>query len=125
MDQTHGDKLDEDRCVIDGPFKDLTVSWYAAFPIEGPMDIRFKKHCLTRSFAPNFEDLTPEAGTFTDIAFTPARVEEILALDDYNEFNFAMEYLHTWLPKAIMGDFATLSATNGLSALEHFKNSVC
>lgn len=128
MDQTHGDKLDENRCVVDGPFKGLEVAWYAAFPLEGPMDVRFHSHCLTRSFAPNFKDLTPIPNTFTDIPFSPARLEEIMKTDDYNEFNFAMEVLHTWLPKAVIGDFATLSATNGsyqISVLlEFFANSV-
>ncbi|KUJ23230.1 Di-copper centre-containing protein [Mollisia scopiformis] len=122
VDQTHGDKLDQNRCVLNGPFKDLTVAWYAAFPLEGPMDVRSVYHCLTRSFAPNFKDLKAISGTFTDIAFSPARLEEIMQTDDYNTFNFAMEVLHTWLPKAVLGDFATLSATNDPLFYPHLAN---
>ena len=41
-------------------------------------------------------------------------VADILAMTNYNEFNLACEDLHTWAARALMGEYLTLQAPNGM-----------
>ncbi|KAH6358982.1 hypothetical protein HBI37_005770 [Parastagonospora nodorum] len=105
--------LDEICCVRDGRFKDLTPAWNMARPqpnVKAPLE--FEPHCLRRCYTSNLVNYEAINGTWTDLAFSPQRIEELLSMTDFDEFNFALEDLHFWFPTSVWGDISSLLAPN-------------
>jgi hypothetical protein len=107
--------LDEICCIRDGRFKDLTPTWNMARPqpnVKAPLE--FDPHCLRRCYTSNLVNYEAINGTWTDLAFSPQRIEELLSMTDFDEFNFALEDLHFWFPTSVWGDISSLLAPNGM-----------
>ena len=114
---------DNKHCIgKNGPFESLNPQWYGVFDGKAI----FNPHCLTRVFNDQFyepkEDHMIEGVKF-DLKGAPKMqklyygkegVAKLLAMTDYNEFNLACEDLHTWAARALMGEYLTLQAPNGM-----------
>jgi tyrosinase len=91
------------RCVIDGPFAGIEVPYY---------DVKYQPHCLSRGF----RDLDGNLGHIDGSDITPASIEGILSLKDYESFVTLMESrVHDAIPYGISGDFETFTAPYGKS----------
>lgn len=110
-------RIDTNRCLVDGPFKDLEPQWYARLPdpksLDPYVDPVYSPHCITRSFTEPFKNPKAHPGQFPPIPFGPSAVSELLAIKDYSEFNLAAEAMHAWLPVSVGGDYMALTAPNG------------
>lgn len=93
-----------------GSLKHLQPLWfviYYAFPI-------YKPHSIIRNFTDMFKDPNTKPGTYSEVQFGPERLAELMEMNNYEQFNEAIENLHEWLPNAVGGDFLTLAAPNGM-----------
>ena len=113
--------FDDEHCIKDGPFAWLRPQWTGAIE-EGP---KFWPHCLTRRYSEQF--ITPKKDhvffgfkfslthkvTEITLDYSKEGVAKLLAMDDYETFNLAVEDLHTWLAQALLGEYLTLQASNG------------
>ncbi|EMC93898.1 hypothetical protein BAUCODRAFT_36350 [Baudoinia panamericana UAMH 10762] len=86
------------RCVVDGPFAGITAEYY---------DVKYKPHCLSRGF----RDFEGELGHMNGQDVTRESIEEVLELNDYEDFVVMMESkVHNAIPFGIGGDFETFTA---------------
>lgn len=86
------------RCLKDGPFTDIVADYY---------DVKYHPHCLSRGFRNDEGELGHIDGT--DIS--PSSIEEVLNMDDYEDFVALMESrVHDTIPFGIGGDFETFTA---------------
>lgn len=86
------------RCVVDGPFANLTVKYY---------DIDYKPHCLSRGFRSSAGKL----GHIDGHSVSQASILEVLSKATYEEFVKVLEdRVHNAIPMGIGGDFETFTA---------------
>ncbi|QIX01569.1 hypothetical protein AMS68_007086 [Peltaster fructicola] len=86
------------RCVQDGPFANLNVSFY---------DVQVKPHCLSRGF----RDQAGNLGHIDGNDLSPESIQEVMRLDRYEDFLEAIEAkVHDAIPFGIGGDFETFTA---------------
>jgi tyrosinase len=86
-------------CVNDGPFQNLEIPY---------LDEKYYPHCLSRGFLSG-DDLLEQSENLST-----HKIEEVLSLNDYNEFNLGLENgPHLAIPRSIRGDFSLLTAPSG------------
>ena len=109
--------IDENRCIMDGPFKDFRPQYYGVLPLNGELDIfpEYNPHCITRGFTEAFKRPKAHPAEFPPIGFSQGAVAELMGIDVYEDFNLAAEAMHAWLPVSLGGDYMALSAPNGKS----------
>lgn len=89
------------RCVVDGAFSDIKASYY---------HVKFQPHCLSRGFRDDAGNL----GVMDGQAISPDSINEVLALENYEDFVKVMEArVHDAIPFGIGGDFETFTAPYG------------
>lgn len=101
--QSEEASLNYGRCVTDGPFTSLQLSF---------ADPDARNHCLSRGFQDsNFHN-------FSSHNLRPQVIEQILQTSKYDLFVKAVEEgPHDIIPNMVRGDFWLLTAPNGTSSL--------
>ncbi|KAF2761943.1 monooxygenase [Pseudovirgaria hyperparasitica] len=88
------------RCVADGPLKDLQLPYFGD---------NAEPHCLLRTFNAGGED----AGDMLSPNYTPDAVEQVMQSQDYDSFRIALESgPHGAIHAALGGDMSPATAPN-------------
>lgn len=91
--------LNYGRCVTNGPFATLQVSFAGESA---------KKHCLSRGFQDQ------NVHNYSGYNVRPEALEQLLQTEDYETFYHAVESgPHDTIPNMVRGDFYLLTAPNG------------
>ncbi|KAM0144229.1 hypothetical protein ACHAO1_000512 [Botrytis cinerea] len=90
----------EGRCVIDGPFANMTLFYYE--------DIE-QEHCLSRGFRHG-----SEKDQFVTSRLHPSSLQKAFNFPDYRGFNLALEDgAHRAIPAFLQGEFGSFTSPNG------------